>query len=68
MKVPSQIFWAPSLMPTFWPAKTWLKLILHRAMQMRPHAVAFQQASHEPQSFVHLATLPRRHLGTLPNT
>ena len=39
MKDTSQIWSATARMPTFWPAKTWLRLILRLPMQMRPQAV-----------------------------
>ena len=42
MKLTSQILSATSLMPTFWPAKTMLKLILRRPMQMRPQVVTLR--------------------------
>ena len=29
----------PALMPTVWPAKTWLRLIFFRLKQMRPQVV-----------------------------
>jgi hypothetical protein len=39
MKVTSQIFSLTSVTPMLWPAKTALKLILRRPMQMRPQLV-----------------------------
>ena len=39
MKVTSQTWSATCVTPTFWPAKTWLRLILRRLKQIRPHPV-----------------------------
>jgi len=39
MKLTSQICSLTCLMPTLWPAKTVLRLILRRLKQMRPHVV-----------------------------
>ena len=39
MKLTSQILSPTCLMPTFWPAKTWLRLIFRRSKQMRPQRV-----------------------------
>jgi hypothetical protein len=45
-KLTSQILSLPSLMLTFWPAKTVLRLILRRPMQMRPHWVTVMVRNH----------------------
>jgi hypothetical protein len=39
MKVASQMFSSTCLIPIFWPAKTWLRLIFRVLKQMRPQVV-----------------------------
>jgi hypothetical protein len=47
VKLTSHTLSLPSLMPTFWPANTVLRLILRRPMQIRPQLLT---VTHVPES------------------